>query len=118
MADVVRTVKAPLSGFYDSLTATQSQRFDALRREFATGGLRARTASGNGLAALYTGAGPEDRGDDPSHSATAGCLRSAENGVVQGGGRVTVVLPSANADEDGRSARQRRCTARSHAIRG
>ena len=53
MADVVRrTVKVPLREFYNSLTATQRQRFDAMRGEVATRGLRARTASGNSLAAL------------------------------------------------------------------
>jgi hypothetical protein len=52
MADVVRTVKAPLSEFYSSLTATQRQRYDAVRGEVTTRALRARTASSNGLAAL------------------------------------------------------------------
>jgi len=52
MTDFVRTVKVPLNEFYHSLTATQRQRFDAVRGEVATRRLRAGTASGSGLAAL------------------------------------------------------------------
>jgi hypothetical protein len=52
MADVVRTMKGPLSEFYNSLSETQRQRFDAVRGEGASHGPRARMASGNGLAAL------------------------------------------------------------------
>jgi hypothetical protein len=52
MADVMRTMKRPLSEFYNSLSAMQRQRFDAVRGEGTTHGLRARMASGNSLAAL------------------------------------------------------------------
>jgi LTXXQ motif family protein len=52
MAVVFRIVKTPLGEFYNSLTAMQRQRFDAVRGEVATRRVQARMASGNDLAAL------------------------------------------------------------------
>ena len=55
MAEVVRTVKGPLSDFYNSLTAGQRQRLDAMRGEVAGHRPSARTAPDNGLATLCSG---------------------------------------------------------------
>jgi hypothetical protein len=55
MAEVVRTVKGPLSDFYNSLTAGQRPRLDAMRGEVAGHRPRARTAPGNGLTTLCSG---------------------------------------------------------------
>jgi hypothetical protein len=55
MAGVVRTLKGPLSNFYNSLSVAQRQRLDAVRGEVGADRPRARTASGNGLATLCSG---------------------------------------------------------------
>ena len=55
MAEVVHTVKSPLSDFYNSLTVGQRRRLDAVRGEVGARGPRASAATGNGLATLCSG---------------------------------------------------------------
>jgi hypothetical protein len=54
MAEVVHTVRGPLSDFYNSLTAGQRQRLDAVGGEGATHGPRVKAAASNDWAGLCT----------------------------------------------------------------